>query len=173
MSTTAFDEIDKLIRTYEKSKEKDKVDSSIIQRVRYEFFRDFFYTNLLSKDVPLEKRNIFKNKWIEISRGVFNKVYLVDKDDNIVATVPPVMDYLAEVDKQEGLESKYIHASKKDAMLDVGAKDKVFDNQKVNGHTQGYVELWNELIGFIEDDYSKTKKASSPKKKVENVGYEL
>jgi len=159
-------ELDKLIQLYEKGISERNEGNFKVERVRYELFRDYFLP-MLDKDVDIEKRQIIRMSWIKIARGPFNKTYLVDSDDNVVLTVPPIMDYLSQIDKNKSSHSEYEYATKRDANLDLGAKDKVISDIKIHGINDGFEYSWANVIKFFNT------KEENVKDEEEDVGYDL
>ena len=159
-------ELDKLIQKYEKGIAERNEGNFKIERVRYELFRDYFLP-MLDKNLDIKKRQTIRMAWIKIARGPFTKVYLVDSDDNVVITVPPIMDFLSQIDKNKSAHSDYEYATKQDANLDLGAKNKVIENIKIHGINDGFESSWAKVIEFFdakEDDSEDVE---------EGVGYDL
>ena len=159
-------ELDKLIQKYEKGIEERSKDNFKIERVRYELFRDYFLP-MLDKNLDIKKRQTIRMSWIKIARGPFNKVYLVDSNDNVVITVPPIMDFLSQIDKNKSAHAEYEYATRQDANLDLGAKSKVIENIKIHGINDGFESSWSKVIEFFDTKEEDIEDVE------EDVGYDL
>lgn len=161
------EEVDKLIKTLQNSNLKER------PRVRYEFFRDFFYVQLLSKETPPEKKAIFVKKWIEITGGNVKSVDLVNEEGEVVIQVPPLFDVSVNLGNVDGMDARYNYASMQDKNFDMGRKDKVLNEVQIIGNSEEYSNGWVKLIDFVESRLVKDTNVNSSNQDASDIGYDL